>query len=94
LHLNANVSDIRLRNLALNELEIDSPLGICATFIVAINPPLNFQLLLKSTYHHWRGDEHCCPRVYPRTSKMTSNSTGAPSGAPMFCGYDMGRWQQ
>src|SRR5258708_30390835 len=41
---------------------------------------LKLQLLLKSTYCDWPGDEHCSPRVCPRTSKMTSISTGGPSG--------------
>src|SRR2546421_963672 len=62
-------------------------LGICATFIgatatlvVAINPPNEFSAIVESTYCHWRGHRTLLDRLYPVTSKMTSNSTGVPSG--------------
>src|SRR5205823_13441103 len=48
-------------------------LGICAAFIgafatvvVAINPPINCQPLLKSTYRNWRGDQTLPAAPLPR----------------------------
>jgi hypothetical protein len=53
---------------------------VATATVVAINPPLNLSdIVEKQLLHFWWNDRHCLQRDYP-TSKMTSSSTGAPSG--------------
>src|SRR5216684_7914029 len=63
-------------------------LETCANFIVviaiavvAINPPMTFAAVVEQHFTATgEATEHGSPRLYPSTSKMTSNSTAVPSG--------------